>query len=65
LGDHFKKGTQAYFGYRGYAAVDSDDGYVEHVEVHPANQAEVNKLPEIVDQLEQATGQRPEAVLAD
>jgi IS5 family transposase len=60
-----KKGSQAHFGYRGYAAVDSDDGYVEHVQVHPANQAEVNKLPEIVDQLEQATGQRPEAVLAD
>lgn len=60
-----KKGNHAYFGYRGFAAVDCDDGYVEHVQVHPANQAEVNKLPEIVDQLEQATGQRLQAVLAD
>jgi len=60
-----KKGKDAFYGYRGYVAVDSDDGYVEHVQVHPANQAEVNKLPEIVEQLEQATGQPPEAVLAD
>lgn len=59
-----KKGADAFFGYRGYAAVDSEDGYVEHVEVHPANQAEVNKLPGIVDAL-MAQGIEPAAVLAD
>ncbi|WP_162247801.1 transposase [Pelomonas sp. Root1237] len=45
-----KKGKDAFFGYRGYSAVDTEDGYVEHVEMHPANQAEV-KLPGIVDAL--------------
>ena len=59
-----KKGKDAFFGYRGYSAVDTADGYVEHVEVHPANQAEVNKLPGIVDALE-AQGVVPVGVLAD
>lgn len=59
-----KKGDKAFFGYRGYSAVDTEDGYVEHVEVHPANQAEVNKLPGIVDALV-GQGIQPEAVLTD
>ena len=59
-----KKGKNAFFGYRGYSAVDTEDGYVEHVEVHPANQAEVNKLSGIVDEL-QAQGIKPKAVLTD
>lgn len=59
-----KKGKDAFFGYRGYSAVDTEDGYVEHIEVHPANHAEVNKLPGIVNAL-QAQGVAPEAVLAD
>lgn len=37
-----KKGKQAFFGYRGHTAVDSQDGYVEHVQVHPASEAEIN-----------------------
>lgn len=56
-----KKGSQAFFGYRGYAAVDTEDGYVEHVQVHPANESEVNKLGEIVDKLQP----QHDAVLAD
>ncbi len=59
-----KKGNDAFFGYRGYAAVDSEDGYVEHIQVHPANEAEVNKLPEIVDALCEHVA-KPAAVLAD
>jgi len=59
-----KKGKDAFFGYCGYSAVDTEDGYVEHIEVHPANQAEVNKLPGIVDALVEQ-GIRPEGVLAD
>ena len=43
-----KKGKAAFIGDR---AVDTEDRCVEHVEVHPANQAEVNKLPGIVDAL--------------
>lgn len=56
-----KKGSEAFYGYRGFAAVDSEDGYVEHVQVHPANQAEVSKLTEVVDKLPH----KPVAVLAD
>ena len=56
-----KKGASAFYGYRGYAAVDSEDGYVEHVEVHPANEAEVNQLVGVVDRLAPGV----EAILAD
>jgi IS5 family transposase len=59
-----KKGKDAFFGYRGYSAVDTEDGYVEHVEVHPANEAEVSKLPGIVDALIEQ-GIPAEGVLAD
>lgn len=59
-----KKGNDAFFGYRGYSAVDTEDGYVEHVEVHSTNQAEVNNLPGIVDALVEQ-GIWPEGVLAD
>ena len=37
-----RKGASAFYGYRGYAAVDSEDNYVEHVDVHPANEAEAD-----------------------
>lgn len=56
-----KKGKRAYFGYRGYAAVETEDGYVEHIELHPANEAEFHKLPQIVA----ALGAQTTAVLAD
>ena len=59
-----KKGNESFFGYRGYAAVDTEDGYVEHVQVSPANEAEVNKLPEIVGALTEQVV-KPEAVLGD
>jgi len=59
-----KKGKDAFFGYRGYSVVDTEDGFVEHVEVYPANQAEVNKLPGIVDELIEQ-GIQPEGMLAD
>lgn len=45
------KGKQAFFCYRGHTAVDSGDGYVEHVRVHPVNEAGINRLPEIVEKL--------------
>ncbi|MCB0818274.1 MAG: transposase [Flavobacteriales bacterium] len=56
-----KKGKHAFYGYRDHAAVDSEDGYVEHVQVHPANEAEITKLPEIVRALSPGI----QAVLAD
>ena len=41
--------------------MDSEDGYVEHVQVHPANEAEITKLPEIIEALSRGI----KAVLAD
>jgi IS5 family transposase len=46
-----KKHGQNHYGYRGYQVVDVADGYIEHVEVHPANEAEVNKLEGLLDHL--------------
>jgi transposase, IS5 family len=59
-----KKGKDAFFGYRGYSAVDTEEGDVKHVEVHPANQAEVNKLSGMVYALKKQ-GIEPEAVVTD
>lgn len=59
-----KKGKDAFFGYRGNSAVDTSEGFDEHIKVHPANPAEVNKLLGIVDALA-AQGVEPEAMLAD
>ena len=56
-----KKGNKAYYGYRGYAAVDGEDGYVEHVKMHPANESEVKKLEGLLDELPPEA----DAVLAD
>lgn len=56
-----KKGKHAFFGYRGHTAVESIDGYVEHLEVCPANEAETTKLPALIEQLAPGV----EAVLAD
>ena len=60
-----KKGNHAFYGYRGYGTVDTEDGYVEHIEVHPANEAEVNKLPQVIDAMTAANGIAPDGVLAD
>ncbi|WP_235587583.1 IS5 family transposase [Tepidimonas taiwanensis] len=60
-----KKGKQSYHGYRGYATTDTEDGYVQHVEVHPANEAEVNKLPQIIEAHIAATGTTPDGLFAE
>jgi IS5 family transposase len=60
-----KKGNNAFYGYRGYGTVDTEDGYVEHIEVHPTNEAEVNKLPHVIDAMTAANGIAPDGVLAD
>lgn len=46
-----RKGQQGHYGYHGYAAVDGEDGFVEHVEMHPANASEVKKLTGLLDEL--------------
>lgn len=57
-----KKGNEAFFGYRGFMAVDTEDGYVEAAHATPANTAEVNQLEVIIDQLSPAA---TDAVFAD
>lgn len=56
-----KKGKKAYFGYRGYAVAETEDGYIEHIHMAPANESEVTKLTSVVDTLPQ----KPKAILAD
>jgi transposase, IS5 family len=60
-----KKGKKSFLGYKGYSAVDAEDGYTEVVSVAPANESEVNKLEGVVDQLTDLRGQAPHGVLAD
>lgn len=56
-----KKGTKYYFGYRGYLAVDSNDGYVRGVHSAPANQSEMRHFGATVD----AADFKPQRVVAD
>lgn len=39
-----KKGKKTFFGYKGFVATDSDDGFINLVKVESANVAEVNQL---------------------
>ena len=42
------KGKRAYFGYRGYAVVDTEDGFIEHVTMKPANENETNQFQSVI-----------------
>lgn len=57
-----KKGNEAFFGYRGFMAVDTEDGYVEAVRMTPANAAEVSNLEPLLDRIPEAA---LDAVFAD
>lgn len=39
-----KKGKRAYFGFKGFAVTDSEDGFIQGVKVEAANVSEVNQL---------------------
>ncbi|MBU1121303.1 MAG: IS5 family transposase [Candidatus Omnitrophica bacterium] len=41
-----KKGKKCYFGYKGFIATDTKDGYIEKVHLTPANKSEVRQLEE-------------------
>ncbi|MCF8054799.1 MAG: transposase [Deltaproteobacteria bacterium] len=43
-----KKGKRSYYGYKAFAAVDCEDGYITTVRVKPANAPEVKELPSLV-----------------
>lgn len=54
-----KKGKKSYFGYRGYVRTDEGDGYIERVEVRPANESETKMLEKM------AEGSKAKRVYAD
>lgn len=43
-----KKGKRCYFGYKSFVRADAHDGFIEKVEVTPANKSEVQQLASIV-----------------
>lgn len=43
-----KKGNKSYYGYKGFVATDTDDGYILKTKAEPANVSEMNKLGEII-----------------
>lgn len=54
-----KKGKRSYYGYKGFVATDSEDGFIENVHVTPANESEVKNLGNALGKL------RPKRVYAD
>ncbi len=56
-----KKGNKAFFGYRAYVAVDTEDGFIDTAMTRPANESETRQLKRVVRKLpEGVTG-----ILAD
>jgi len=47
-----KKGKRCYFGYKGFVAVDEEDGYINKVHVTPANVSEVNELENLIENIQ-------------
>jgi len=43
-----KKGRKSYFGYKGFAITDAEDGYIDKVAVTPANKSELKELESIM-----------------
>jgi len=39
-----KKGNKSYFGYRGYAIADAEKGFIQHIQVRPANESEIKQI---------------------
>jgi len=54
-----KKGKKCYFGYKGFIATSEEDGYIEKVNVTPANRSEVKELERSLPD------KKPERVYAD
>jgi len=44
-----KKGTKSYFGYRGYAIADSEEGFIHHLMVRPAHESETKQVGLLLD----------------
>jgi IS5 family transposase len=42
------KGKKSYFGYRGYAVADGEQGFIHYLSVRPANESEMKQLPALL-----------------
>ena len=47
-----KKGHKSYFGYKGFAVTDTDDGYIQGVQVEPANVSEITQLEDMLPEVQ-------------
>lgn len=47
-----KKGNKSFFGYKGFARVDAEDGFIEDVLARPANESETKHLDNLTQDLE-------------
>jgi IS5 family transposase len=47
-----KKGNKSYFGYKGFAVTDTDDGYIQGVQVEPTNVSEITKLEDMLPEVQ-------------
>ncbi len=56
-----KKGKHAFFGYRAYVAVDTEDGFIDTTMTRPANESETRQFKKVVRRLPEGV----EGVLAD
>jgi len=54
-----KKGKKCYFGYKGFVSTTEEDGYIEKVNVTPANRSEIKELENSLPE------EKPERVYAD
>lgn len=46
-----KKGSKSYFGYRGYAIADSEEGFIHHLMVKPAHESETRQVGLLLDEV--------------
>lgn len=46
-----KKGSKCYFGYRGYAIADSEEGFIHHVMVKPAHESETRQVGLLLEEI--------------
>jgi len=53
-----KKGKRSFFGYKMFISTQSEDGFIEHVAVTPANQSEVSYLSKMLEGMEIISGKR-------
>lgn len=54
-----KKGKRCYFGYKGFASIEAEQGFIQAVHVTPANKSEGAELPEVLSNID------PKAAYAD